>query len=106
MESSDDSLLSDQQQRRTEDSDSSTSSTSPRNAPPQMFKNPRYNRDISVLAQQMTPGKLDLKMIYAAATTDPFSYLFINVTQECKPAVKYLSHLFNEKHKVNAYVVN
>ena len=54
----------------------------------------------------MTPGKLDLKMIYAAATTDPFSYLFINVTQECKPAVKYLSHLFNEKHKVNAYVVN
>ena len=71
-----------------------------------LFKNPRYNRDISVLAQQMTPGKLDLKMIYAAATTDPFSYLFINVTQECKPAVKYLSHLFNEKHKVNAYVVN
>ena len=71
-----------------------------------LFKNPRYNRDISVLAQQMTPGKLDLKMIYAAATADPFSYLFINVTQECKPAVKYLSHLFNEKHKVNAYVVN
>ena len=70
-----------------------------------LFKNPRYNQDISELAKQMTPGQPYLKMIYATATEDPFSYLFINVTQECKPAVKYLSHLFNENNIVRAYVV-
>ena len=70
-----------------------------------LFKNPRYNQDISELAKQMTPGQPYLKMIYASATEDPFSYLFINVTQECKPAVKFLSHLFNENNIVRAYVV-
>ena len=43
----------------------------------------------------MTPGNLILVNIYIEATKSPFSYLFINLTQECHPHVKYLSNLFN-----------
>ena len=43
----------------------------------------------------MTPGNLILVDIYLEATKQPFSYLFINLTQECHPDVKYLSNLFN-----------
>ena len=43
----------------------------------------------------MTPGNLILVSIYLEATKSPFSYLFINLTQECHPDVKYLSNLFN-----------
>ena len=52
----------------------------------------------------MTPGNMILVQIYMEATKMPFSYLFINLTQECDPRMKYLSHLFNEF--VNVYVVN
>ena len=38
------------------------------------------------------------------ATKMPFSYLFINLTQECDPRVKYLSDLFNQF--INVYVVD
>ena len=34
----------------------------------------------------------------------PFSYLFINLTQECDPRVKYLSDLFNQF--INVYLVD
>ena len=37
------------------------------------------------------------------ATEDPFSYLFINLTQECQPQVKYLSKLFYYDHSVRVY---
>ena len=38
------------------------------------------------------------------ATKMPFSYLFINLTQECDPKLKYLSNLFNDF--VNVYIVD
>ena len=60
-----------------------------------IFKNPRNSSEIRALAQQMTPGNLILVSIYLEATKSPFSYLFINLTQECHPDVKYLSNLFN-----------
>ena len=60
-----------------------------------IFKNPRNSSEIRTLAQQLTPGSLDLIDIYMEATKDPFSYLFINLTQECQPEVKYLSNLFD-----------
>ena len=41
--------------------------------------------------------------IYIEATKDPFSYLFINLTQECQPQVKYLSKLFYYDHSVRVY---
>ena len=43
----------------------------------------------------MTSGNLILVDIYLEATKQLFSYIFINLTQECHPDVKYLSNLFN-----------
>ena len=60
-----------------------------------ILKNPPNSSEIRSLAQQMTPGNLILVDIYLEATKQPFSYLFINLTQECHPDVKYLSNLFN-----------
>ena len=68
-----------------------------------VFKNPRNSSEIRALAQQLTPGSLDLIEIYKEATKSPFSYLFINLTQECNIKVKYLSHLFNENHSLQVY---
>ena len=68
-----------------------------------IFKNPRDFSEIRTLAQQLTPGSLDLIEIYKEATKNPFSYLLINLTQECDPSVKYLSHVFDENHSLKAY---
>ena len=46
----------------------------------------------------MTPGNMILVKIYMDATKGPFSYLFINLTQECEPKVKFLSNLFDDMH--------
>ena len=71
-----------------------------------IFKNPRNSSEIRTLAQQITPGSLDLVDIYMDATQKPFSYLFINLTQECQPKAKYLSGLFDMDHQINVYVRN
>ena len=68
-----------------------------------LFRNPRNAQEIRTLATQMTPGKMELVRYFGEATQDPFSYLWINLTQECPPLVKYLSHLFNIVHVVRAY---
>ena len=68
-----------------------------------IFKNPRNSSEIRTLAQQLTPGSLDLIEIYKEATKNPFSYLLINLTQECDPSVKYFSHVFDENHSLKAY---
>ena len=73
-------------------------------APYNSFKNPRTSSEIRTLAQQLTPGSLDLIDIYTEATKDPFSYLFINLTQECQSHVKYLSSLFDSDNSVKVYV--
>ena len=70
-----------------------------------IFKNPRNCSEIRTLAQQLTPGSLDLIEIYKKATENPFSYLFINLTQECNSDVKYLSHIFDENHSIKVYHV-
>ena len=68
-----------------------------------IFKNPRNSSEIRTLAQQLTPGSLDLIEIYKEATKNPFSYLLIDLTQECDPSVKYLSHIFDENHSLKVY---
>ena len=65
-----------------------------------LFKNPRNSSEIRALAQQMTPGNLVLVDIYREATEKPFSYLFINLTQECDLRVRFLSDLFSGSVKV------
>ena len=47
---------------------------------------------------------MNLVNIYAEATSDPFSYLFIDLTQEGKQEVRYLSHLFEKDSIVRAYI--
>ena len=69
-----------------------------------LFKNPRNSAEIRTLAQQVTPGTLHLIKIFIEATKDPFSYLCVNLTQECQPEVKYLSQLFNKDNTVKSYV--
>ena len=69
-----------------------------------VFKNPRNYSEIRTLAQQLTPMNLDLLEIYTKATKDPFTYLLINLTQECNEDVKFLSHLFDYDHYVKTYV--
>ena len=54
-----------------------------------------YLKTLETHLKQMTPGNLILVDIYLEATKQPFSYLFINLSQECHPDVKYLSNLFN-----------
>ena len=68
-----------------------------------IFKNPRNALEIRNLASQMTPGNMDLVSYYMMATKQPFSYLYINLTQKCEYQVKYLSHLFNEAHTIQCY---
>ena len=68
-----------------------------------VFKNPRNSSEIRTLAQQLTPGSLNLIEIYKEATKNPFSYLLINLTQECDPSVKYISHVFDENHSLKVY---
>merc|ERR1711954_176594 len=70
-----------------------------------IFKNPRNSSEIRTLAQQMTPGNLILVQIFMEASKGAFSYLFINLTQECDPKMKYLSHLFDNLGRVNVYIV-
>ena len=69
-----------------------------------VFKNPRKVNEIRELAKQLTPGGLELLDIYKMATQEPYSYLFINLTQECPDILKYTSHLFNYDHYIKVYV--
>ena len=68
-----------------------------------IFKNPRNSSEIRTLAQQITPGSLHLINMYIEATKEPFSYLFINLTQECPPEVKYLSQFFMRENSVKCF---
>ena len=67
------------------------------------FKNPRSSGEIRSLAHQMTPGNLNLLNYYNKATVQPYTYLFINLTQECDERVRYLSHIFEKPHIVKCY---
>ena len=68
-----------------------------------VFRNPRKVNEIRELAKQLTPGGLDLLDIYKMATHEPYSYIFINLTQECPDILKYTSHLFNYDNYIKVY---
>ena len=71
-----------------------------------IFKNPRNAAEIGHLATQMTPGNRELVKYFQLATRNAFSYLFINLTQECDQRVKYLSNLFSTPNTVTVYNEN
>ena len=65
-----------------------------------IFKSVRDLSEIRTLAQQMTPGSLDLVIIYQKATKNPWSYLFIDLTQDCDDKLRYRCELFQHDHYV------
>jgi hypothetical protein len=65
-----------------------------------IFKNPRNSMEIRSLAMQITPKTLELVDIFKRATEKPYSYIFINLTQECIPQLKYISAIFESGVKV------
>ena len=71
-----------------------------------IFKNPRNSMDVRSMAMQITPKTLDLLHIYSQATKKPYSYIFIDLTQECIPQFRYRSSIFDEKHMFKTFVLN
>ena len=70
-----------------------------------VFKNPRNSMDIRILGGQMTPKSDGLIRVYKKATVEPYSYLFINLTQEAIPQLMFVSNLFSSDHVVNVFVL-
>lgn len=70
-----------------------------------VFKNPRNSMEIRNLAMQITPKSLDLLDIFRYATVKPYSYLFINLTQEAIPQLKYINNMFTNDHVIQAFVL-
>lgn len=70
-----------------------------------VFKNPRNSMEIRNLAMQITPHSLELLDIYKRATEKPYSYLLINLTQDCSPQTKYTSEIFENESILKAYVL-
>ena len=70
-----------------------------------VFKNPRNSSDIRILGSQMTAKSNDLIQIYKKATEKPYSYLFINLTQEAIPQLMFVSNIFSLDHVINVFVL-
>ena len=70
-----------------------------------VFKNPRNTMDIRILGGQMTPKSNDLVQIYQRATQKPYSYIFINLTQEAIPQLKFTSNIFASDHVISVFVI-
>ena len=68
-----------------------------------VFKNPRNSSEIRSLAHQITPGDLRLITFYIEATKEPFSYILINLTQECEEEVKFIGNPFMRDYVVKVY---
>ena len=71
-----------------------------------VFKNPRNSMEIRNLAMQITPRSLELLDIFRYATIKPYSYLFINLTQEAIPQLKYINDIFLLSHTVRTFIVS
>ena len=69
-----------------------------------IFKNVRDASEIRRLAQQMTPGSMELVDIHRYATKNPWSYLFIDLTQECDDKYRYRYNLFENHHYIEVII--
>ena len=70
-----------------------------------IFKNPRNSLDIQNLANQITPKSRELIHIYRRATIQPYSYIFINLTQEAVPQLKFINNIFSSDHVISVYAL-
>ena len=70
-----------------------------------LFKNPRDASEIGRLAQQLTPGNRSLIKVYNNATESPWSFLSINLTQDCPKEIKYTSNYFENDGFLHAFTL-
>ena len=68
-----------------------------------LFRNPRNQAEIRDLARQVTPNDLALSTLYELATIKPYSYLFLNFTQEAKEDYKYLTRFLEQPNILYCY---
>lgn len=69
-----------------------------------LFKNPRDASAISHLARQMFPGEPKfLPAVYADATKDPHSYLFIDLRQETPDEMRLRTHILPSEWPTHCY---
>ena len=62
-----------------------------------LFKNPRDKSQFEVIARQIRARNVKpLVDIFEAATEKPFSYLFLDLTQECPDSFRFRSNLFEK----------
>ena len=61
-----------------------------------LFKNPRDKSQFEAISRQIRARNVrPLIDIFEAATEKPFSYLFLDLTQECPDAFRFRSNLFD-----------
>ena len=61
-----------------------------------IFKNPRDKSQFEAIARQIRARNVrPLVDIFEAATVEPFSYLFLDLTQECPDSFRFRSNLFD-----------
>lgn len=70
-----------------------------------LFKNPRDASAISHLSRQMFPGEPKfLPAVYADATKDPHSYLYIDLRQETPDVMRLRTHILPHEWPTYSYV--
>ena len=70
-----------------------------------MFKSIRSQNDIRHLASQMFPNRHNiLTSIFAAATDQPYSYLFIDLTQTADERARFLSNIWDKDGIISTYI--
>ena len=62
-----------------------------------IFKNPRDKSQVEYLARQILPRKSKLLIeVFEEATEKPYTYLFLDFTQECPDEYRFRSQLFQK----------
>lgn len=67
-----------------------------------LMKNPRDKRQISTLSSQLFPENAGfLREAYIDATKEPFSYLLIDITQQCHEKLRVRANIFPDEKPRN-----
>ncbi len=63
-----------------------------------LFKNPRDMSQIFMLGRQIFPeSPKEFEKVYKEATSVPYGYLFLDLTQECNDLFRFRSDIFNKE---------
>lgn len=71
-----------------------------------LFKNPRDQSIASMIARQMFPRNIKkFQEIFQDATSEPFSYLFIDLKSDTPEEIRLLTNICGEKEYITAYQI-